>query len=596
MEINIQLAISGKLSQWQIEKNSQINEWRKVVELGDVRIIADTNSPLRAVSGSVGNIKYIVFGYVSENICEVLENAAVAFFNFSEPTPLKKISGNYILVAIDTLSMRICISGDVCGVIPLYWCVGKSGLYCSSNLGNIVGLLDSRELHEENFFLALSSLALKPNNTLLKGVHSLHGLSALAIDISQGLVEPRVISTSNENLFLNPSNNSIDFHEQAACIANNLTKSTKILVSQGDVLTQISSGLDSANVFAAILKNLGNQESLAYSGLFSGTNIEDYAVIESWKKACPANMKILEDKAVITNLVTSFESFCSKGTVDYPINSHTTFPAMRNMLGNNTRHGIVTGEGGDELFALGPHVLFSLLFTGNFNDCKLFRQLKQTIAIKNQYTASQMESFLGWKGLLNTRGRFHEFLRDKLVSRRLFPGMARTHNHRYRSNYIEQSSKKLLWPPWKYKEVSLLNNLELVQYHFWMEKEFDRAEKNGFDLFHPILEYSNIKSAFEAKPQNFWHQGQRKSVLYESLKCIAPLFTYDKINKGSHFEYYMQLLSKSNQLMGPYKNWSLAKRGYMDASFMESNYNKESMNGYKFHIIPFELFLRSFDE
>ncbi len=537
---------------------------------------------------------YVLIGYVSDGLDKFYELNRREPLDGAAVEVCKRVSGNFVLISVNSRSYKVVVTCDICGVIPFYWSDVGNELRGGSSPTDLVQLLPSRNLDEENFFRALTSVTLKPNRSLFENVSKLHALSAVEFDLRGCQLQSFIHSTTNEALFFNSVQSNISRQQQCFSLSQNLKLSAKVIKSQGSTLTQLSSGLDSGNVWAAMQAESPRAGLAIYSGYFDQTGIEDVELIKRWLASVPSGTDIYVDENVVDKLVVFFHDYMQQDHTAYPVNSHTTFPAIRASLSSKTSYAVVTGEGGDELFALGPQVLFKLLFTGKLSDAIHFFDLKKKIKSNGYYTRRQLSSGLGFRGLVRPRGRAHCTVQEWLGRSRNFVGLADRHKSRLFKCRLDYEPDKNVYFPWENLEYCLLSNLKLIQSSFWLEKEFLRADQSGFDLYHPILEYGNIKLVASGKAHYLWAKGLRKNPLHESLELLKPNFNYDNKLKGSHFDYYRDLLAGSNERLGQYKSWELVNRGYLNSSDMEKHLDAPGNAGYKFHIIPFELFLRSF--
>lgn len=569
-------------------------EFYEKINLSHYSVVASCSDSKRIQAWSSEDVHYFLIGYVSDGFDKFRVLNRSSTLNKTVVEDCKRVSGNFVLVAINSQSCKVVVTCDICSVIPFYWTMFNGELHGGSSPTSLVNKIQSRKLDEENFFRALTSVTLKSNRSLFENVSKLHALSAVEYDLRSYQLKPVIHSVTNESLFFDNAQNKPSRQEQFSSLSQNLKQTAKVIKGQGSALTQLSSGLDSGNIWAAMQAESPNTSLTIYSGFFDQTGIEDVDLIKRWLQSAPSGTDIYADENVVDKLVAFFHEVMQQDCLAYPINSHTTFPAVRASLGSCKRYAVVTGEGGDELFALGPQVLLSLLFTGKRSDMYKFFDLRKKIIKNNYYNPKQISSGLGMRGLLRPRGKIHCTVQEWLGRNRKFVGLDYRHSKRLFHCRLDYEPEKKLYFPWENLEYCLLSNLKLIQSSYWLEKEFHRADQSGFDLYHPFLEYTNISLVAKGSGEYLWADGYRKKPLYESLQLLKPTINYENKFKGSHFAYYPRLLAGSNEKMGEYKSWELVKRGYFDSRLMEELLDVHDNLGYKFHIIPFELFLRSF--
>ena len=510
----------------------------------------------------------IVVGYVTEYPDSI--DDLLFFFEECVQTNchenLKKLSGNFVLIYHSKKTNKVILTADITGCIPLYKIKNNNQIIVTSSIKYASSFSEQNSLNHSAFFASLSLFSLQPSETFLSNVERFDPEQVIELNTETATVE-RTFKFNFHKLVYNAEYRKLEEIEAAELVKSWLGETTNIIVNNGGATIPLSGGLDSSNIWAAVLRQNDLDHNVsAYTCGHGNYESDESGMVEAWKTNYPEYKYILNTNT-FDNLV---EYYLQQGNERNPglvldRAHHSLF--ISEHLDHGISSNVITGEGGDELFAGETSSIADLIYSG-----QIIKARKTLTALKNSYDDDDFyygKHRFALGQLLKPKGRILTQLKLRLRPPKIRPWL----NPEKLSEYIrvvgnDNRKQGLLVRPGNFASQAMLRRYCYIQNSTFLGEYFHTFSERNMFVFHPLLEYRMLSLSYSLRPELLVANGFFKNILRLSLKDISPQNIVNNRTKHNNATFYGDIADTVSAKYKPMSEWSLVKNGYIDPTYL----------------------------
>lgn len=527
-----------------------------------------------------------VVGYSLKNLHRFVETC-ITNGDFNE---IKKLSGNYALIHFSETKHQLTISTDISGCIPIYIVRNKTHLIVTSSIQHATNKAGQTTINQPALLASLCDFPLKPNETLFTGIKRIDPQSIISINTSSGSVE-RTIQCDFHKLAYNPTYRNMTEDDAARLVKSWLEESVSIIAKNNGATIPLSGGIDSGNVWAAALtqKNIDSTSICAFTSQHPQYDCDETALVNQWKSKFPDYNYIFGANTFADTKEFYLQLATRKNPGLVLNNNHGAFLINKEMNKGMPRN-IITGEGGDELFAGEPSALADLFLSGRIAKAKsirvgLLRNFQNDLWYPN--------TMLGNRYVFKPRGRLIKTIRPAKMPSWIASNLCKKHNGILQNNL---QKNRLVAPPGHLARHDMLIRYNYIQNSSFLREYFQLFNEHYMYAFHPLLEYRMVSLAYSLRPELHLSDGKFKRILRLSFSDICPPDILKQKTKHTYSGIYGDIASELVKSFPPMSEWKLVKNGYINLKETENYINSDKLVKWKYlHLYCHETFLQCFD-
>ena len=532
----------------------------------------------------------IVVGYIAEfsNSIEKLHSFCRECVRTNSYKKLKQLSGNFVLIYYSEITRNVIVSSDISGCIPLYKIKKKDQLVITSSIKYASKISDGNNLNKRAFIASLSLFPLQPSETMLSDVERINPEQVIQFNTETAAVE-RIFSFSIPSLVFNSDYRNLNEDEAAELVKGWLEETTRIITDNGGATVPLSGGIDSSNIWAAVVRQSALQHNnvSAFTCGHGNYDSDESGMAEAWKAKYP-EYQYIHNGNTFDDLVTYYLRQTSDQNPGLVLDRahHSLF--INKYLDRGVSSNVITGEGGDELFTGEASCFTDLLMSGQLTKAKkTLAALKETYSSDEYYTGS----LFSYRRLFKPRGRafnaIHHIRQPKLRPW-LVPERSSDYVEVLGNNNVKQD---FLVSPGRFSTQDMLKKYCYIQNSLFLSEYHHTYSERNLFVFHPLLEFRMLSLAYSIRPELHVANGSFKNILRLSLKSTAPNEILNNKSKHTNAVFYGDIADKVADKVTPIQDWNLVKNSYID---LPDN-NRYRSKWIYIHLYCHEILLQNYD-
>lgn len=416
------------------------------------------------------------------------------------PEGFNKLNGMWAFAVYDFKKNKLILSRDRFSIKPLFYYQTKDKFFFSSEIKQLIPLLNSKELETENFLVYLQQGLLENNHkTLFKNLQRVKPKTNIIIDLNDNTItESKYWDYSNTQLNENDEEIFSKFREL-------FIDSVKIrLRSDVKVGSMLSGGLDSSAITFAALKYNSN-ELQTFSVVNENKNFSEEEFIDVFNSHFPnSNRKvILNSNSLKNNIDVVLHHQDEPFNYLIPVAHYNLIKALNE---NSDIIVILNGQGGDEVL-LG-YLRFYFFY------CKNLLKEKKLLKLTNEILSSLINRTTLMQFRLNAAKRY---LPQKLLSLKDF--------------LIQKTD---LIPVWNFSDLrdAQINDIDYYSVPFLNRYEDRNSMAFSKEIRLPFLDHRLVDFLVNLPADKKMKNGWSKYILRKSFNELPDKIRWRRDKKG----------------------------------------------------------------